>query len=48
MNGWYDRSLLQFREIKGTTTVAACGPPGGGRNKVLKFIEWINYIYTNI
>jgi dynein heavy chain len=32
--GWYDRSQLQFRFIKGVTTMAACGPPGGGRNKV--------------
>ncbi|KAA6356290.1 MAG: putative dynein heavy chain [Streblomastix strix] len=32
--GWYDRQLLQFRPIKGTSTIAACGPPGGGRNKV--------------
>eukprot|EP00770_Monocercomonoides_exilis_P008083 MONOS_8041.1-p1 / transcript=MONOS_8041.1 / gene=MONOS_8041 / organism=Monocercomonoides_exilis_PA203 / gene_product=dynein haevy chain 9, inner dynein arm 5 / transcript_product=dynein haevy chain 9, inner dynein arm 5 / location=Mono_scaffold00292:32264-47119(-) / protein_length=4951 / sequence_SO=supercontig / SO=protein_coding / is_pseudo=false len=30
--GWYDRVLLQFRPIKGTTTVTVCGPPGGGRN----------------
>ncbi|KAH7827202.1 dynein haevy chain 9, inner dynein arm 5 [Monocercomonoides exilis] len=32
--GWYDRTLLQFRPIKATTTIAACGPPGGGRNAV--------------
>ncbi|KAA6382715.1 MAG: putative dynein heavy chain, partial [Streblomastix strix] len=32
--GWYDRTQLAFRAVKGVSTVAACGPPGGGRNKV--------------
>ncbi|KAA6375582.1 MAG: putative dynein heavy chain [Streblomastix strix] len=32
--GWQDRTLLAFRAVKGVFTVAACGPTGGGRNKV--------------
>ncbi|KAK2964418.1 putative Dynein axonemal heavy chain 6 [Blattamonas nauphoetae] len=32
--GWYDRTVLQFRPIKGTTSIASCGPPGGGRNAI--------------
>jgi len=33
-SGWYDRKLLQFREIIDTIYVAAMGPPGGGRNPI--------------
>jgi dynein heavy chain len=32
--GFYDRKKLTFNKVKDVVFMAACGPPGGGRNKV--------------
>ena len=32
--GFYDRQKLFFKQVKDTQVVAACGPPGGGRNEI--------------
>jgi len=34
MGGFYDRKKLFWKELVDITTVAACAPPGGGRNVV--------------
>ncbi len=34
--GFYDRLKLFFKKIKTTSFMAACGPPGGGRNPTSK------------
>lgn len=33
-HGFYDRSELVWKEVEDVSLVAACGPPGGGRNPV--------------
>lgn len=33
-SGFYDRKKLFWKEIEDLTVVAACGPPGGGRQEV--------------
>lgn len=49
-SGWYDRKLLQFREIVDTIYVAAMGPPGGGRNPISnRLLRHFNFIsFTTI
>ena len=49
-SGWYDRKLLQFREIIDTVYVAAMGPPGGGRNPVsARLLRHFNFLsFTSI
>ena len=32
--GFYDLDILKFKEVKDTSFVTACAPPGGGRNAV--------------
>lgn len=32
--GFYDRKLLFWKDIEDMTLLAACAPPGGGRNEV--------------
>jgi dynein heavy chain len=46
--GWYDRKALSFRKIIDCIFVAACGPPGGGRNPITaRFVRHYNMIsYT--
>lgn len=34
LRGMYDRKQLFWRDIEDVTLVAACGPPGGGRQEV--------------
>ncbi len=34
MGGFYDRSKLFWRDVEDATLVAACGPPGGGRQEM--------------
>jgi dynein heavy chain len=36
---------LQFRQINGVTPIAACGPPGGGRNKIT---ERLTSLFTQL
>jgi len=47
-SGWYDRKALSFRKIIDCIFVAACGPPGGGRNPITaRFVRHYNMItYT--
>jgi dynein heavy chain len=46
--GWYDRKALELRKIIDVIFVAACGPPGGGRNHVTarfyRHFNIINYV----
>ena len=43
--GWYDRKELSFRQLIDLIFVAACGPPGGGRNHVsARFYRHFNVI----
>jgi dynein heavy chain len=46
--GWYDRKALEMRKIIDVIFVAACGPPGGGRNHVTarfyRHFNIINYV----
>jgi dynein heavy chain len=43
--GWYDRKELTFRKLIDFIFVAACGPPGGGRNHVsARFYRHFNII----
>ncbi|KAK9815239.1 hypothetical protein WJX72_000483 [[Myrmecia] bisecta] len=34
MGGFYDRSKLFWKDVEDVTLVAACGPPGGGRQEM--------------
>ena len=47
-DGWYDRTALEMRKIIDVIFVAACGPPGGGRNDVTarfyRHFNIINYV----
>ncbi|KAK3237368.1 hypothetical protein CYMTET_52553, partial [Cymbomonas tetramitiformis] len=43
--GFYDRKKLFWKEIEDTTLVAACAPPGGGRNEVTpRFFRHFNML----
>jgi dynein heavy chain len=43
--GWYDRKALTFRQLIDTVMVAACAPPGGGRNPMTaRFVRHFNVI----
>uniref|UniRef100_A0A7S0EN91 Uncharacterized protein n=1 Tax=Hanusia phi TaxID=3032 RepID=A0A7S0EN91_9CRYP len=48
--GWFDRKLLQFREIIDIIFVAAMGPPGGGRNPIsARMLRHFNFLsFTTI
>ena len=42
--GFYDRRLLFWKDIEDMTLLAACAPPGGGRNEVSLWIyAMLNY-----
>ena len=34
LGGFYDMKKLNWKDILDVTVVAACGPPGGGRNAI--------------
>ncbi|XP_073391166.1 uncharacterized protein [Physcomitrium patens] len=43
--GFYDRQLLFWKDIEDMTIVAACAPPGGGRNEVTpRFIRHLSMV----
>eukprot|EP00002_Diphylleia_rotans_P007300 TRINITY_DN1682_c0_g1_i3.p1 TRINITY_DN1682_c0_g1~~TRINITY_DN1682_c0_g1_i3.p1 ORF type:complete len:1955 (-),score=398.96 TRINITY_DN1682_c0_g1_i3:368-6232(-) len=43
--GFYDRKKLNWKEIRDVTIVAACAPPGGGRNVVTaRFFRHFNML----
>eukprot|EP01060_Flectonema_neradi_P033948 TRINITY_DN5821_c0_g1_i1.p1 TRINITY_DN5821_c0_g1~~TRINITY_DN5821_c0_g1_i1.p1 ORF type:complete len:4165 (+),score=795.81 TRINITY_DN5821_c0_g1_i1:69-12563(+) len=43
--GWYDRKSREFYEVIDISFVAACGPPGGGRQVVSnRFMRHFNHI----
>ena len=43
--GWFDRKELVMRKIVDVLFVAACGPPGGGRNSITaRFVRHFNIV----
>lgn len=45
MNGFYDRKGLYWKDVQDVNIVAACAPPGGGRNHMTpRFIRHFNML----
>ena len=34
LGGYYDMKKLNWKDLLDVTVIAACGPPGGGRNPI--------------
>ena len=45
--GFYDLKKLFFKKVQNTSFIAACGPPGGGRNAITpRLVRHFNLLWV--